>query len=698
MNCVRIAFALSVWGTTMNGAPKNVSPPPIGEPHPPSQPLVPIAVPKNTRPTQGRKADIRLAADLSLSPCAVAAPRPVDMKLLVITVDGTEPSYQAITTFLKQIGVPYQSVLSQTQPLPVLNDATKGFYQGIILVTGNLGVCDPTCRSALSQADWNRLDLYSVNFGVRTVSYYTFPEPRYGMAYTSAVSSSSAAPQFASFTAAAAQLFSSLNRTNPVKVTDAYVYFGAVYPIAGATTTPVLLAGNGGILGALFNDSDGSESLALTMDNNPNLLHSLLFNYGLVSWLTRGKFLGSRKAYLTPQIDDLFLENDLFDSTVAACVPVGFVTDPTSNLADQCATVKISNADVTGLVNWQNTVRGNAQSATFKSAFAYNGYGYTSDGGGGDAQDPLRIEVIRQGTNLNLLNHTWDHENLDCYAPVPNSGICRPATYAESFTEVSLNDNDARAIGLTIDRASMVTPNISGLNNPDAMRAAFAAGIRYVVTDASRPEGAPPSPNAGIWNRWQSGILMIPRRANNVFYNVAARNRDANGSWPDEFNYFYGPNGIFRIGGPGGAPFFTTNQTYDQIVDFESDNLLRNILRYELYPLMFHQSNVYRYNAVNSIFTDVMDRTLQKFRALAAIPLGSLRQTDIGVAVRERMSYDASGATATWTPGVGITLRAVNAAVIPVTGACGQNCTTYAGESQSRVSLTAGQSVTIAAP
>lgn len=64
---------------------------------------------------------------------ATAGAQPRDMKLLVISVDGTEPSFAAITSFLNSLGIPYQTMFAKKQPLPVLSDATKGYYQASFL-------------------------------------------------------------------------------------------------------------------------------------------------------------------------------------------------------------------------------------------------------------------------------------------------------------------------------------------------------------------------------------------------------------------------------------------------------------------------------------------------------------------------------------------------------------------------------------
>src|ERR1700694_3725033 len=91
--------------------------------------------------------------------------KPGDLKLLVLTGSGTEPSFTAIQSFLNAIGIPHDDVVlapagGAAVPLPPLNDTTKGFYQGIILATGNLAVCNATglCASALSDAGWTALD------------------------------------------------------------------------------------------------------------------------------------------------------------------------------------------------------------------------------------------------------------------------------------------------------------------------------------------------------------------------------------------------------------------------------------------------------------------------------------------------------------------------------------------------------------
>ena len=615
-------------------------------------------------------------------------PKPVDMKLLILATDGTEPGLAALKYLLDHLGTPYRVVLlAAGQQLPALESNGKGLYQGIILTSGNLGICDPACRSALPVEEWVRMDKYTRDYKVRSVSYYTYPEARYGLTPLSAVGTSDVAPGIVNLTTTGGSIFKYIRPSATIKVMHSWVYLAGVAPVAGESTTPIMTLGSS-VVGVTSKKADGREYMAFTFDNNPYLFHSALFHYGIVHWVTKGIFLGSRKTYLTPQVDDHFLANDLFDQSNAACIPVGFTADPTFDPANQCPTLRIRGWDLTVLANWQNTIRANPQFSQFRVSHAFNGLGATAEGGA-TANDSLVAETKRLRSSFIWINHTYSHENLDCYSPAPNSGVCRPATLAESLMQIDRGASVASTLGLPHDSSSMVTPNISGLNNPAFMSAAAQRGIKFLIADLSRPEGVPASPNTGIWNRHQPSVLMIPRRATNIFYNTSTGFNGIVGSEPDEYNYFYGPNGIFRIGGPGGPPFFTTNQTWQNVADRESDNLLGYMLRGEVYPSMFHQGNLHAYDGNKSLFSEVVGGTLSKFAALSNWPVISLPQGDVGRLMIRRMEYNSSQVSATLTPGLSIEIRTVGAARIPITGVCSEGCETYGADKQSLISLPA---------
>lgn len=687
MTTTRGAIAVFFIGfmTTVAGTAGSKSPTPNnGQSTKPSTPLpnVPVGWPSTTT-----------TASSAATTASTLFKQPLTMKLLVLSADGTEPSFQAITFFLDRIGIPYDAVvLTKTGlKLPALNDSLHGFYQGIVLASGSLAYNNGTAwASALSTADWSAMDAYRRAYGVRLVSYYTFPEPRYGMALvgTTGYSNTPASPATLSLTSAGSPLFPYLVAGNRLNVVNAYYYPATAVAAAGETTTPIMTISSSGIkdltAGVTHVAADGRETLAMTFDSSPYLMHSMALNYGIFNWVSKGIFVGERKIFLTPQSDDFFLANDMYANFPAACQPTSLSADPTYDPAVSCPTARDTSGDLSALVNWQQGWQSKAQFKGVRLSHAFNGFGTTTDGGAA-ANDPLTAATKSYMNQFYWMNHTWDHENLDCYNAVPNSGICVAATYNESLAELQQNITFAKSFGLPNDSASMVTPNISGLRNMNFLLAAEKSGIKYLVSDMSYPDWQPALPNTGVRSPSVPSILYVPRRATNIFYNTMSGNKGATGSLVDEYNYFFGPNGMLRIGGPGGQPFFDTNQTYAQIMDSESNALLSYMLNYEWYPSMFHQSNLIRYSGQKSLYSDVMDATMNKFAKMSNLPVSSLQQTKLGQMMEERMAFNAAGVTALYVPGQGIKLTSAVAAKAPITGICAAGCVSYGGQNISSV-------------
>ncbi|MCC6590540.1 MAG: hypothetical protein IT168_27860 [Bryobacterales bacterium] len=619
--------------------------------------------------------------------------RPLQMKLLVLAGDGTEPGLSAIRSFLDSMGVPYEAVITKTQAMPALSTNNVGNYQGIILTTGNLSYYNGSAWvSGLTADQWTALDTYQKDYKVRAVSYYTWPEARYGLEYVSSTGNTSNI----SFTTAAAAVFPYVNRNNPVSVENSWTYLSRTVQATGEVTTPILLMGTN-VVGVLHTKPDGREYLALTMDNNPNLRHSNVLNYGLINWVTKGVFLGFRKIFLTTQSDDLFLPNDLFVNNKPACQPVGqLAQDPTYDpTLEGCPEYRITGAELSQLNSWQNTWRNKALTRDFQVSIAFNGYGTTA-AAGTPANDSLTTFAKLLRNSFIWINHTYDHENLDCYDAVPGSGICPPATAAQAKFEIDENIKVANALGLPLDAQSMVTPNISGLANAAFLKTAADSGIRYLVSDTSRNDYLPQRPNEGVYNSLETRILLIPRRATSMFYNTISGKVNVAGSLPDEYNFFYGPNGVFKQA--NGAAWFNTTQTYAQIIDRESDFLLSYMLRYEIYPTMYHQSNFTVYQGSKSLFSDLMDAALTKYGKVLNLPIVSMTETEIGQWLQRRMVYNRAGVNGIIYPGQRIELRTGAAAQVPITGICKTGCESYGTERISYANVTPGSVVTIPLP
>lgn len=351
----------------------------------------------------------------------VQAAPPVVMKILVLAGSATEPGYQSITAALDQIGVPYQGVvLNQTakdsagnrlSKLPFSDSSTgNGLYQGIIVTDNTFAACGSSCLSA---ADWTTLNTYAAQFNVREVSYYTVPQAQWGLvAIDSGTNYTSANPLNVTLTAAGGTVFPYLNASRSIPVSGSgsssiRVYRSTTTAAVNETTTPLLVSGSYAVA-VTHTTADGRETMALALDNAPGLLHSEAFGYGVINWVTRGVFLGARRVYLNPQIDDMLLGNRLYAPTRPECPD-----------DESCPTLFASGQDIQTLVNWQNNLKSDPMFSTFRAIYAFNGVGTTWF----PKNDPVFAAIASLGSNFTWLSHTWDHANLDCYTVNSNAHV-----------------------------------------------------------------------------------------------------------------------------------------------------------------------------------------------------------------------------------------------------------------------------------
>ena len=355
------------------------------------------------------------AALSALGPNAIQGP--VDLKLLVISADGKETDFAAITAFLNQIGVPYDTLIASQTPLvstTLWDGVSHGYYQGILLCTGNLAYesAPNVWISAFDDTEWATLWQYEQLFGVRQVTLYTFPygyPDNYGLNYLSA----SGATLQTQLTPAGQQVFPYLNATTPITVANSWTYLATV--ISPTATTPLLVTPDGYAIASVTKYPDGRENLTVTTANNPYLMHSMLLSYGIINWVTNGLFLGERHVNLTAQIDDLLAADDIWDT--------GALTDTTGLF------YRMSDTDLNAVMAWQaNRQASTPNASTLRLEWAFNGAGASGDpNNDGFSPDALTPAVIANQSQFNWVNHTYSHPNLDAI------------TYNEATTELSRN-------------------------------------------------------------------------------------------------------------------------------------------------------------------------------------------------------------------------------------------------------------------
>lgn len=586
-------------------------------------------------------------------------PCPVDMRLLVISANGQESVLPLIKETLDYLGTPYDLHIagdaSVLTPEMLSSGPCEGRYQGIILTTGELGYANSegAWGSALSPAEWTTLRQYEANFKIRQATWYTYPQPAFGYNIGYPVDTS-LTPVVGAFTAEGAKVFSYLNAT-AVTITNAYTYLAT--PL-GAGVTPLLVTADGHSLALINVSADGREELSTTFDGNQHLMHSIALGYGMVRWVTRGVFLGERHAYMSPQVDDLFLHNDQWVSTTACGTPfelTGYEHRTTAS-------------DLRAVWDWQFMTRLNPLTRDVKITMAFNGYGaakgsYTPD----DLTPFVKQPLIKSA--FHWVSHTYTHENLDAVTA--------------ATTRYELNNNNKMASILALPGytpSTLVTPDVSGLVNPAFLKTAYTSGVRYVVSDTSRPGYNNPSPNTGIFNSLEPGIFMIPRYPNNLFFNVAAP-----ADWAAEYNCLY-------------RGYWGRDLSYAEILDIESQRLLTYLLKGDLDPWMFHQTNLDAYDGVNTLLTDLLGATIAKYQAITNLPILSPAMQEIGELMKARANYNASGVRATWYPNGSVTIRVAQRAVVPITGLPSAGAEQYGGQVISHVTVTPKSAVTIAVP
>lgn len=620
-------------------------------------------------------------------PAASATMVSVDLRVLVISADGTETDHAALTSSLDRLGVPHDVLIARDHPMSgaglaaMLSDgAGHGRYQGIMLTTGDLTYESAgVWQSAFSTEQWDALHAYQAEFGVRSVTSFTFADGAYGFDYVGSQNTLTH-PVDARLTPAGAAVFPYVNSADPIRLSGAYLYFGSV--LDGGATTPLLTAaGPGGAsypVASVTRFPDGRENLAVTVANNATLTHSLVLSYGLVDWVTRGRFVGERRASLGIQVDDLFNQSDVWDASTHALSPTALRNTP---------------ADIAALIAWQDARHALPSTPDVRTSFAFN----AGDTLPGEVSDPSLIAAVQAGApNFRFINHTLTHYNLDCGDCAEPTGVITTSA-SEITRQITANIAQGQALGLQFDADTMVQPDISGINTPPnavAQQAAADAGIRYWIGDTSRPGLGNPSFNTGFATAGDQRLHVVPRHPTNLFYQVSTPEQ-----WVDLYNTFYGPGGTICT---LTSSCFDTPRTFAQILDVESDYLLGYLLSGDNDPLMFHIANVHAYDGTHSLMTDLLDATLAKYDALVTLPIASPSFRETGVEQQERAAFDASGVTATYTPCVGTTVRVVTAATVPLTGvslaAGNSRVEHYGGKVISHITLGDGESVTIPDP
>jgi hypothetical protein len=601
---------------------------------------------------------------------ATAGKRRLDLKLLLITATGEEPSYLAARSALDRIGVSYTVLNASTTQLTadtLSNNLDTCYYRGIVISVGGLGYLDPNTQrwtSAFTADEWTILADYERACSARELVWYGQPTPDLGLAPVSSFSSSDEVT--AQVTPTGAGLFPYVTPGATIPIESSFGYKATV--IDRATTTTLLQSDDGYTLMARHLGLDGREAMIVTVDSNPYLIHDLVLEYGLVSWVSHGMFLGKKRAYLTPQVDDVFISDDRWNTT----------THRNDVDQDGLNEFRITGTDIKALVKWQTGLRAKLPAGSkYISVMAFNGVGTDTTE---YPDETLLAESLAAGVNLTWLNHTWDHENFD------------PLSEDSVRDEIAQNCELAAQHNLNGFRCSeLVSPDMSGLTSAEAMVGLLDAGAQYVVSDTSitaevaaergTTPGDNPSFNVGRVNTMEPRIYQVPRHPTSIFYDTATREDEV-----DEYNTLY-------------RDYWGRDLSYEEVIQTDTSFGLHYLLTGDINPLMFHQTNlnseVVDDGTTHSLFGDWIEASAMGFAALVKFPIMTLAERDIAAAMQARDAFNACGATATDVE-VGVAhrleLRSSGTCVVPITGVSARTGTVeiYAGVPTTEFTVGAG--------
>ena len=394
--------------------------------------------------------------------------------------------------------------------------------------------------------------------------------------------------------------------TAPLNVDN--IYHTRVKIVNTANTKPFLYYSDNGekgpVGGIITKYDDGREEMSFFFGLGSWSQSSIIFSHLYLTWGTRSLFNGFRRVYFTPHIDDVFLGTQL--------------ADPKSGSTYGSENFRTGPKDFEKIAQFQKDVLEIMPEGSFyRVEMAFNGNGILISG---DYEQSLKVDTNRYGDIefvkepgtgdkrwpsenyqfseeqyatmekdivFNYFNHndtaqkeffwsshTFTHENLD--------NVSR----SDADNEIRLNIEMAHLLGL-LDTdywspGAIITPQISGLHNKDALDIFKLYGIKYGTGDLSRPALCnAENPYLPYYTTMESsnyeGFPIIPRSPTEVYYYCSTREEDL---------WVY--NEIYR-------DYYGGDSTFDQLLERESERTLLLMLKLRHEAHQFHQANIRYY-------------------------------------------------------------------------------------------------------
>ncbi|KAL5117246.1 hypothetical protein ACEQ8H_004805 [Pleosporales sp. CAS-2024a] len=589
--------------------------------------------------------------------------------ILVIARDAISAENGAVVG-LRGYGMPYEVVTvpqAGITSLPPLNaSATRGNYGGIVTISEVGYNYGNDYYSALTTDQWNALYAYQSAFGVRMVRLDVFPT----------------ADQFG-----AESLGGSVN-DNPITFTNT-----SSFAIAGLKTnqglsianiyhTPATItnssttweiatfgtAGTAAVVNQIGNRQQMVWFMPFALDWAPS---SNIAQHSWITWVTRGLFVGFRRIYLNTQVDDMFLETELYrpQGQSYRCKP--------EDLNDHVTWQADINSRMPAGSEYFVEIGHNGNGDIEAAADTDQGENVCSPGPGmqagaieyPDQPDGWNLEYAKPpGTGKNIwpdkpTSYTWSEEcaaiddlqnwfadatNLDNFAHISHTFSHADLTngsYSDASKEIAFNRAWLKQQG--IDQAKrwsdsgIIPPAITGLHNADAIRGWMDNGIFNVVGDNTRPVLRNSNTfwplNSTVEVNGYAGLNIMPRWASIIYYNC-----DLPACTLQEW--------IDTSAGAG---------TFADLLVNARDTAVRNLMGLHWDAYMFHQANM----RVNDVPTTTVNGKSGRFSLLmtwvetvtaevmrvTTWPFKTLKHDDLAQTFLNRQARDLCRPSLTWT-------------------------------------------------
>ncbi|CZS89207.1 related to extracellular serine-rich protein [Rhynchosporium graminicola] len=589
----------------------------------------------------------------------------VQSTILVIAKDTTS-AYSA-TSGLTSYGIPFRllTVPATGAALPALSTTGgDGNFGGIVVLSEvSYEQAGGSYVSALTEAQWTELYNYQTSFGVRMTRLDAYPEAQFGTGPSNAETPGccdDGVEQLISISNSTSFSQSGMKIGATMSTLGLYHYPSVIVDPSIATTIAQFgPAGKytGKTTAAVINKIDGREQMVWFIgwatDWSPT---STYLDHAWITWMTRGLYAGFRRIYFSTQVDDMFLETELYS-------PEG-------------VNFRIKPADLDGHVNW--TASFNAKlpaGSTYFAEMGHNGNGnieasLDKDPEGicdpkdaiqypdqvdtelefqkplGSGEDiwpatPATYVWSRNCSDLDPLQNWWTvPANRDTFAHVTHTfshSALNNATYADANKEITFNK--AWLAQVEIDKAErfsgtgLIPPAITGMHNGDALKAFMDNGIVNGVGDNTRPvlrnaENEHWPLITTVAGNGYPGFQITPRWATSIYYNC-------------------------DLPACTVAEWIATSAGAGDIQDLLKDAVTVNskhLLSLHHDPFMFHQANLrwadvpeLAVNGVTAKYSLLMmwvESVTQELLRLVEWPLVSQKHDDIAAGFASRMARD----------------------------------------------------------